>query len=120
MIEKYVKGKSLIFDGSQAEILNRAFDPDIKVDIEGAITFNDFANNNFEDLRQIIDGHDFETIVSTGNFTTDGGFLNLYRGSDNLRLYFCTRNNIVIVFAFGEFQPTRYKLYIEGAWVIGS
>jgi hypothetical protein len=42
----------------------------------------------------------------------------LYKGSDGLRLYFSKKGNTVVVFAYGEFQPTRYKLYLEGIWKI--
>lgn len=117
MITKYIKVKSLVLDGSESEILNRSIIPDTGINIGGTIQFNDFANNGFEDLRHIIGNDDFESIVKTGGFTSDGGFLNLYKGIDNLRLYFCKRGDVIIVFAYGEFQPTRYKLYLEGIWV---
>jgi hypothetical protein len=117
MITKYAKVKSLIFDGAESEILNKSFNPDAGIDAGGAIRFNDFTNNNFEDLRKILKSDDFESIVKTGGFTSDGGFLNLYKGSDNLRLYFCKRGDVIVIFAYGEFQPTRYKLYLEGIWL---
>ena len=117
MITKHVRVKSLIFDGAESEILKRSINPDTEINVGGAIRFADFANNNFEDLRMILSGDDFESIVKTGKFTPDSGFLNLYRGSDNLRLYFCKRGNAIVVFAYGEYQPTRYKLYLEGIWL---
>jgi hypothetical protein len=117
MIAKYTKAKSLIFDGSESEVLNKSFDLDTEIDVGAAIQFNDFAGNNFEDLQQVIGDDDFKAIVTTGEFAPDGGFLNIYKNSDNLRLYFCKRGNVIIVFAYGEFQPTRYKLYMEGIWI---
>ena len=80
----------------------------------GDIKFSDFANNNFEDLRKVITPDDFETIVKTGGFNAD--FLNLYKGSERLRLYYSKKGNTLAVLAYGEFQPTRYKLYLEGVW----
>lgn len=116
MITKYEKVNSLLFDGSQEGILNKPMGLDTKIDTGAPVKFNDFANHTFEDLRKILDDDDFEFIVKTGEFTGDDGFLNLYKGTDNLRLYYLKRDNIIMVFAFGEFQPTRYKLYLEGVW----
>jgi hypothetical protein len=118
MISEYIKVKSLIFDGSEQDVLKLSFTPDTIVETGGAIKFNDFANNTFEDLRNIISEDDFNSIVKTGELAPDNGFLKLYKGSDGLRLYFSKKGNTVVVFAYGEFQPTRYKLYLEGIWRI--
>jgi hypothetical protein len=118
MIAKYEKVKSLIFDGPEPEILHRSFGRDAGINIVPAIQFNDFAKNEFEDLQGIINEADFDAIVQTGGFKPDGGFLNLYKGSRDLRLYFCKRGNVVLVFAYGEFQPARYMLYLEGIWTL--
>jgi hypothetical protein len=118
MISKHKKAKSLIFDGPESEVLNKVFDVVTGTAVSTAIKFGDFANNNFEDLRQVINNDDFEFIVKTGGFVPDGGFLNLYKGSENLRLYYYKKSNIVIVLAYGEFQPSRYMLYLEGVWTI--
>jgi hypothetical protein len=120
MIADYVKIKSLIFDGPESEILSKFFWPGEGVNIKTAISFNDFANNNFEDLRGLIGQADFAAILKTGDFAADEGFLNLYKGSSGLRLYFCKRDNLLIVFAYGEFQPTRYLLYLEGSWTLAN
>ncbi|WP_183563912.1 hypothetical protein [Mucilaginibacter sp. SP1R1] len=117
MITKYITPKLLMFDGAESEVLTRSFDPVTAIAIGARIEFNDFANNSFEDLRAVVGNEDFGNIVKTGGFTIDGGFLNLYHGSSNLRLYYCKRGNTIIVFAYGEFQPTRYMLYLEGVWV---
>jgi hypothetical protein len=111
MITKYEITKSLLFDGDEAEAVHKSFNLPA-----GDIKFSDFANNNFEDLRKIITPDDFETIVRTGSFNAD--FLNLYKGSERLRLYYAKRQNTIAVFAYGEFQPTRYKLYLEGLWML--
>ncbi|MDN3547482.1 hypothetical protein [Mucilaginibacter aquaedulcis] len=118
MIAKYAMTNSLLFDGNESEIIDRYFVPDTEIATGVAIKFNDFARNAFEDLRAIIGDADFETIIQTGGFTTDNGFLKLYKGSEGLRLYFCKKGNTIMVFAYGEFQPTRYKLYLEGVWKI--
>ena len=120
MITKYKKAKSLIFDGPESEILNKVFDLSRETAVSTAIKFGDFANNNFEDLQQVINNDDFESIVKTGGFAPDGGFLNLYKNSENLRLYYYKKGNTIVVFAYGEFQPFRYMLYMEGVWVLDA
>lgn len=112
MITKYEVTKSLLFDGDEAGAVHKTFNLPA-----GGIKFSDFANNNFEDLRKVLTPDDFKTIIKTGGFNT-GGFLNLYQGSERLRLYYAKKGDTIIVFAYGEFQPTRYKLYLEGVWVL--
>ncbi|HEX8024414.1 hypothetical protein [Mucilaginibacter sp.] len=111
MITKYEITKSLLFDGDEAEAVHKSFNLPA-----GDIKFSDFANNNFEDLRKVTTPDDFETIVKTGGFNAD--FPNLYKGSERLRLYYTKKGNTIAVFAYGEFQPTRYKLYLEGLWAL--
>jgi|ERR1700754_3116070 len=118
MISEYIKVKSLIFDGNEQDAVKLSFTPDTIVEAGGPIKFSDFAGNTFEDLHNAVDKDDFEAVLKTGGFTPDNGFLKLYKGSDNLRLYFCKKGNTILVFAYGEFQPTRYKLYLEGIWKI--
>ena len=73
-------------------------------------------------VNNVLGPHDditrFEFIKKTGAFVTDGGFLNLYKGSNNLRLYYHKKGNTIVVFAYGEFQPGRYMLYLEGFWIV--
>ncbi|MEN0057123.1 MAG: hypothetical protein AAGC65_25825, partial [Mucilaginibacter sp.] len=94
------------------------FNPDRVAEIGESIKFSDFAGNGFEDLQTAIGKENFDAILKTGDFTPDSGFLNLHKGSDGLRLYFSKKGNTILVFAYGEFQPTRYKLYLEGIWKI--
>lgn len=113
MIKKHEKLKSLLFDGDESGVINKTFNLP-----QGIVNFNDFAGNNFESLVNVIGADDFKAIISSAGFKTDGGFLNLYQGSEGLRLYYAKKGNIIFVFAFGEFQPTRYKLYVEGVWAL--
>ena len=117
MTTRHTKAKSLIFDGPESEMLDKSFN---LAGISAPIKYNDFANNNFEDLQQVINNEDFEFIVKTGGFAPDGGFLNLYKNSNGLRLYYYKKDNTVVVFAYGEFQPGRYMLYLEGVWAINA
>jgi hypothetical protein len=113
MIKRSEITKSLLFDNTDDTLYSKTFALP-----QGQVKFNDFANNNFEKLADVIGTDDFKSIVETAGFKTDGGFLNLYQGSDRLRLYYAKNDNIIFVFAFGEFQPTRYKVYLEGVWEV--
>jgi hypothetical protein len=113
MIKKHEIARSLLFDNTDDTLFTKTFGLP-----QGQVKFDDFANNNFEKLADIIGTHDFKSIVETAGFKTDGGFLNLYQGSDKLRLYYAKKDNNIFVFAFGEFQPMRYKVYLEGVWEV--
>ena len=118
MITKYKKERSLIFDGPEAEILEKSFDLDAgPLDGQG-IKLNDFAAHSFEDLREVIGDENFDFIVETGAFVPDEGFLNHFKSENRLKLYYFKKDHSIAVFSYGEFQPTRYQLYLEGIWIV--
>ena len=56
-------------------------------------------------------------------------YKNLYiplKGSDSLSLHFYIRSdkatlqNFLIIVSFGEFQPARYKVHLEGIWLLAG
>lgn len=114
MMVTYKKAKLLMFDGVEDDLLSRSFDLSGQTGLNTTIKLDDFANNNFEDLERLIGSHNFQLITKAGGFARDGGFLNLYKNSDGLRLYYYKNSDTIVVFAFGEFQPGRYMLYLEG------
>ena len=118
MITKYKKDRSLIFDGPETAILEKSFDLDAGPLDGQAIKLHDFAANNFEDLKEVIGNENFEFILETGAFAPDEGFLNHYKSENRLKLYYIKKGNSIAVFSYGEFQPTRYQLYLEGIWIV--
>jgi hypothetical protein len=118
MITKYENPKALLFDGPESEIQSKSIDLHTNINGTTSVHFETFISNNFEDLKTQISSDDYNAILEAGAFKTDNGFLNLPTGSDGLRLYYCKKEHIIFVFAYGEFQPTRYKLYFEGAWFV--
>lgn len=121
MVRKLAIDKKLIFDGPEAALGETHILLDnVDADIHEPIHFVDFSERTFEMLRDELNPEDFYGIVKQGGFKTDDGFLHLYIGTEDLRLYFIRKNNVIVVFACGEFQPTRYKLYFEGAWELLS
>ena len=118
MIVSYKTLRLLLFDGSEQELIGRSFDLGEETGIKTPVKFEELVSNNFEDLKDINGSGDFAFILKTGGFAPDGGLLNLYKGSHNLRLYYLKKDRIIIVSAFGEFQPARYMLWIEGTWLL--
>ncbi|MCU0439218.1 MAG: hypothetical protein MUC49_15075 [Raineya sp.] len=56
-------------------------------------------------------------------------YKNLYiplKGSDSLSLHFYIRldkvtlQNFLVIVSFGEFQPARYKVHLEGIWLLAG
>ncbi|KOY87942.1 hypothetical protein AD998_18970 [bacterium 336/3] len=56
-------------------------------------------------------------------------YKNLYsplKGSDSLSLHYyirldkATLHSFLIIVSFGEFQPTRYKVHLEGIWLLAG
>ncbi|AYL97185.1 hypothetical protein [Mucilaginibacter celer] len=111
MIKKHEILHTLLYDGTEEGMLDKTFSLPYN-----QVKYDDFADNNFEELANVAGAEDFKSITETAGFETDGGFLNLYQGSDRLRLYYAKKDNMIYVFAFGEFQPMRYKIYLEGVW----
>jgi hypothetical protein len=118
MITKYKKDRSLIFDGPEADILEMSFHLDDGPLDGQAIKLQDFAANDFENLKEVIGDEHFEFILETGAFLPDEGFLNHYKSENRLKLYYIKKGNSIAVFSYGEFQPTRYQLYLEGIWTV--
>ncbi len=118
MITKYENKKTLLFDGPESEIQSKPVDLHTNVNGITSVHFEDFISTEFEDLKGQMSNDDYNAIWEAGAFKADDGFLKLPKGSDGLRLYYCKRENIILVFAYGEFQPARYKLYFEGAWFV--
>lgn len=118
MITNHKNKKELLFEGQESEIRSKLVDLSNYIKGFEPIRFENFISHNLEDLERHISGDDYKSILESGHFKTDEGFLNLPKGSDGLRVYYYKKANTVFVFAYGEFQPTRYKLYLEGIWTL--
>ncbi len=107
--------KQKLFDGVENILYNETFMIDYNQK-EYSLKVADFENNSFEQLVKITDSKTIDTIVNEGQFIKKEGLLTIYTGTDDLRLYYFKKDNLLFILAFGEFQPTRYKLYLEGVW----
>lgn len=118
MITKHALEKQLLFDGAEHELAGNALPVPANTSLEAPIRLEELAGNKFEELEALIGTEDFEALVQSGDFTVHESFLNGYKGTDELKLYYARQGKTILVFALGEFQPTRYKLYFEGAWEV--
>lgn len=118
MITKHKQDRALLFDGPESEILEKQFSLEAGPLDGQALTLHDFAAHDFEDLKGIIGEEDFASILATGAFQQEEGFLDRYKSESRLKLYYIKKGNHIAIFSYGEFQPTRYQLYLEGIWTI--
>ncbi|RZJ57628.1 MAG: hypothetical protein EOO55_02960 [Hymenobacter sp.] len=106
--------KEKLFDGQQEGFYT--FKHQFQVPSDLVIYERDFRKNYFDDLERIMNHEDFEQLMREGHFTKPKGAFGNYLGSDNLSLNYFISNGLLFVFANGEFQPSRYKIYMEGIW----
>lgn len=109
--------KKLVFDGLDEEFYQFS----LTIDRLGlpAISSDDIYENFFQNLIPLVGPQAFSQMLDEGGFMK---YSNKYsfKGSDKLSLKFFLSNNIIVVFALGEYQPSRYKIYLEGIWQIVS
>lgn len=117
-INQYKILKQKLFDGDERVLQESSFVLRPAANKEITVQVSDFENNKFEDLPSVIGSETFQELLAEGDFKGGSGFILVYKGSDDLRLRYCIKENFLFVFAYGEFQPARYKLYIEGIWEI--
>ncbi|PSK91608.1 hypothetical protein [Taibaiella chishuiensis] len=120
MITKSNTDRALLFDGPETDLHNKLFDLEATPLKGQDLSLDHITGNSFEELEQEIGSEDFAAIVATGNFKPDEGFLDHYKSENRLKLYYLKQGGHIAVFSFGEFQPTRYQLYLEGTWTLGA
>ena len=106
--------KEKLFDGQDQDFYTFKHQFDVLNDL--VIYERDFRKNYFDDLEKIMSPEEFEQIMREGHFTKPKGPFGNYLGSDGLSLSYFVSNGLLFVFANGEFQPARYKIYLEGIW----
>ncbi|WP_353151219.1 hypothetical protein [Chryseobacterium sp.] len=87
---------------------------------EREIRISAFVNNTLKNLvkDEKISLKDFEKIIEAGNFEKKGTLIKNYYSQENLEVYYLINNDQIFLFSFGEFQPARFIMYIEGAWYL--
>lgn len=79
-------------------------------------TFSEIVNQPFKKLENILDKESFEQIAALQKIKNPNTEWEHFVGSENLSLYYFIRESKLILVCFGEFQPARYKVHLEGIW----
>lgn len=107
-MDKLNISKRLLFDGKEDQL----FDGEFKVEVDTTIiefipdqiTPNKF--NQFDKKQEVINESDF---VKDNTY-------DIWKSEEELTLYYYESSGYLLIFSMGEFQPARYKLYLESAW----
>ena len=111
MVKKAEIPRQKLFDGDEEKCLKEVFE--IKNQI---ITLADFYNNPLRALQKSIDDETFYAIIKEGNFNLINTFNEKYVSEEGLEINFFYNNGAIYLFSYGEYQPGRYILYLEGIW----
>lgn len=111
MIKKNEITRQKLFDGDETNCLKEIFE------IENQkIKLIDFYNNPLRDLKKEIDDESFDTIVRENEFTERKSFIEKYVSEEGLEIHYLKKNDVIYLFSYGEYQPGRYMLFLEGIW----
>ncbi|WP_426482343.1 hypothetical protein [Chryseobacterium sp. R2ACT005] len=111
MIRKNKITRQKLFDGDEQECLKEIFE------IENQkIKWIDFYNSPLRDLKKEIDGESFDTIVRENGFNIRNSFIEKYVSEEGLEIHYLKKNEMIYLFSYGEFQPGRYMLFLEGIY----
>ncbi|MEJ5049599.1 hypothetical protein WH221_07150 [Chryseobacterium culicis] len=111
MIIKNEITRQKLFDGDEQECLKEIFE------IENQkIKLIDFYNSPLRDLKKEIDNESFETIVRESGLNVKNTFIEKYVSEEGLEVHYLKKNDGIYLFSYGEFQPGRYMLFLEGIY----
>lgn len=117
-----LENKKILYDGFETEELY------LKTFEEYNIIFKiaDFINNPIGKLKSIISNENFAKIEEL--YSSNSEFLKYFKdfkfnnipmvSEENLSIYYLIEKKIIYLFSFGEKQPGRYMLFLEGVWEI--
>jgi len=111
----------MLFDGDESEFYKFRFDVQIEnQNLE--IKASDFYSNSFVKLTNELREHLFQQILLQSNFEKNEELVVKYLGTESLQVYYCFKDSknsdakFLFIFSFGEVQPTRFRIYLEGMW----
>lgn len=79
-------------------------------------TFSEIVNQPFKNLQNILNSESFQQLSALQKIKNPNTEWEHFVGSEDLNLYYFIRVNKLILVSFGEFQPARYKVHLEGIW----
>ena len=112
MIRKIEIIRQKLFDGEEEQCLNEVFE------IENQrISLADFYNKPLKELKKEIDHESFDIVIEVSKFSLVNSFFEKYSSEDGLEISYLKSNDTLYLFSYGEYQPGRYMLFLEGIWL---
>lgn len=115
---------NLLFDGMEENYCESNFIYTSKIN-QNKINFSSTDFSYIDELINKIGHENFKEIINKIQSATPSKYFpNLYTGTDKLALRFLLKElddkTFLIIVSSGEFQPARYKLYLEGIWDVSE
>ncbi|WP_223605568.1 hypothetical protein [Chryseobacterium sp. OSA05B] len=109
MMENIEMIRRKLFDGDEEKALKHVFA------IENQ-TFKlmDFYNHPLRELKKEIRDQSLNTLMKESKFNPVDSFIEKYVSEDGLEIHYVKRNEAIYLFSYGEYQPGRYLLFLEG------
>ena len=113
-------GRGYIYDGLEPEFTLPGFR--LPGATGAAFHLGDFVRQPFQTLLEQVTAAAFRHIFTAHGFKHPVGPWESWTGTDNLALYHFRVDGAVpperrvAILAYGEFQPARYLLHLEGVW----
>lgn len=81
-------------------------------------TFSEIIDQPFKNLQNILNQESFQQLAALQKIKNPNTEWEHFVGSEDLSLYYFIREDKLVLVSFGEFQPARYKVHLEGIWQI--
>ncbi len=111
LMKKDEIARQKLFDGNEEKCLQEVFE--IK---NQKIKLIDLYNSPLTALKNEIDNTRFDLIVKESQFNLVNSFTEKYISEDGLEINYLKNNDMIFLFSYGEYQPGRYMLFLEGVW----
>ncbi len=101
--------KKKLADGLEDDILKQKFE----IQVSGKkieLSLKEFYNNSFNELK------DLKNEVAKNESFQISDFDGSYESSERLSILYTIKEGLLILLSYGEFQPGRYQLYVEGVY----
>jgi hypothetical protein len=115
-----LNNKQILYDGLETEKLYQMIFEVCDITFK----ISNFTENPVDKLKTLISNDHFSQLAALYNSNSE--FLKYFKdypfdkiplkSEENLSLYFLLKNNSLYLFSFGEKQPGRYMLFLEGVW----
>lgn len=110
-IANFRQTKQKLFDGDEGECLQKVFQID-----DHKITLADFYNSPLRALKNEIDAESFDKVIEESKFNLNNSYNEIYKSEEGLEIHYLIKNEMIYLLSYGEYQPGRYMLFLEGLW----